>query len=449
MSVGHEKGTTIIRDLGDGLILRNPTAEDTEALVEMNADVLRNYDATEPDETVAAWTRELMGGGHPTVGLEDITVMEDTRTGALVSSVVLISQMWSYGGVEVPVGLPELVSTRPEYRRRGLIRAQMEVLHARSTGRGHLLQAILGIPWYYRQFGYEMALEAHGGTRVYLPQIPKLKEGEGEPYRIRPAAESDLPLMATLYDVGMKRYRVSGVRDLDLWRYELLRRDQGHTDHREFRILETPVGEPVGFLAHPSVLWGSAMAITMLEVKPGIGWFQVMPPVLRYLRTAGEEIAGREGRPCDALMIVLGTAHPTYEALPAGVPRETDPYAFYLRIPDLPSFLRHVAPALEDRLRESVLCGHTGELKLSFYRGGLQLTFEEGHLTAVESWEPGDCQDGNAAFPGLIFLQLLMGFRSLKELRYAFPDCWANGDETEALLNALFPKQASLVWQLA
>jgi hypothetical protein len=49
-----------------------------------------------------------------------------------------------------------------------------------------------------------------------------------------------------------------------------------------------------------------------------------------------------------------------------------------------------------------------------------------------------------AAFPPLVFLQLLFGYRSLAELRYAFPDCEASHEGT-LLLNALFPKQPSLV----
>ena len=52
---------------------------------------------------------------------------------------------------------------------------------------------------------------------------------------------------------------------------------------------------------------------------------------------------------------------------------------------------------------------------------------------------------GAAAFPDLTFLQLLFGYRSFEELQYAFADC----DEAQALLTALFPKQASGVWPVA
>jgi len=34
-------------------------------------------------------------------------------------------------------------------------------------------------------------------------------------------------------------------------------------------------------------------------------------------------------------------------------------------------------------------------------------------------------------------------------LRYAFADCWVDGEEPRALLEVLFPKQVSDVWPVA
>ena len=141
--------------------------------------------------------------------------------------------------------------------------------------------------------------------------------------------------------------------------------------------------------------------------------------------------------------------HPFFAAAQDRLPQIRRPYAWYLRVADLPGFLRHVAPVLEERLARSIAVGHTGELKLSFYRSGVRLAFEAGRLTAVEPWLPTHDDGGSAAFPGLSFLQLLFGYRSLEELRGAFPDCWADGDTPRALLGILFPKQPSDFWPVA
>ena len=77
------------------------------------------------------------------------------------------------------------MGTLPEYRRRGLVRIQFDVLHAWSRQRGELVQVITGIPNYYRQFGYEYAIDLDGGRCVYPSLIPELKDGEAEAYRFR------------------------------------------------------------------------------------------------------------------------------------------------------------------------------------------------------------------------------------------------------------------------
>src|SRR3954454_21898795 len=144
------------RDLGGGLILRGATAADATAIVAFNRRT-HSWSSTMPlREAFADWTRDLLDGGHPTTGPGDFTVVEDTATGAIVSTLGLIAQTWSYGGIPIAVRRPELVGTDPAYRRRGLVRAQLEVVHDWAAARGMLVLGITGIPWYYRQFGYEM-----------------------------------------------------------------------------------------------------------------------------------------------------------------------------------------------------------------------------------------------------------------------------------------------------
>ena len=103
---------------------------------------------------------------------------------------------------------------------------------------------------------------------------------------------------------------------------------------------------------------------------------------------------------------------------------------------------------MEHRLAQSVLVGHTGEMEISRYHDGLRLMFEQGKLVDVDFWQPIGAEDGTVGFPGLTFLQLLFGYRSLEELKYAFADCWTLNDEAQLLLEALFPKESSNVWGL-
>lgn len=121
-------------------------------------------------------------------------------------------------------------------------------------------------------------------------------------------------------------------------------------------------------------------------------------------------------------------------------------YAWYLRVADLAAFLHRIGPVLERRLANSILIGHTGELRLDFYTEGLRLAFEEGRLAEAENLPPG-VEKPQAGFPPGTFLALLFGYRSLDDLRRAYPDVWAEG-EAQMLLEALFPPHPSWVLPL-
>lgn len=220
------KGETILRQLGDGLILRRSRPEDAEALAKFNRAIHTDND---PDgQCIAAWTRDLLTRPHPTFSPNDFTIVEETTTGRIISTMNLISQTWSYEEIKFGVGRPELVGTLPEFRNRGLVRIQFEEVHKWSAERGEMVQAITGIPFYYRQFGYEMALDLDARRFGSEAQLPKIKEGETEPYLIRAARESDLPFIEELYDRTKKRSMIACERTPELFRYELKGRSQNN-----------------------------------------------------------------------------------------------------------------------------------------------------------------------------------------------------------------------------
>jgi hypothetical protein len=446
------------KDLGDGLILRRASRDDTEAVAAFNSKVHLSssgpFERREPHRGVAAFTRDLMSGNHPTCHASDFTVIEDTRAGSIVSSTCLIGQWFCYEGVELDAGLPELVGTHPDYRRRGLVKEQFGVLHRWSKERGHLMQAIAGIPYYYRRFGYEMAVYMYAGRRIYVQDIPgkpsSSPEGQGFPrfYHLRPATASDARFLSDVDHLARGRYLLTSSRDEGLWRYEVAGRDPESEESLEVRIVENAAGEPAGYVCHTRALRDGTLEVDGYELVNGVSWLEVTPFVLSELAEIGNKHASDEKK-FASLTFALGEHHPLYDAIPEPPLYRldrNDHYAFYVRVLDLPGFLRHVAPVLERRLAASVAAGHTGEVKVSFYGGGLRLELEGGRLSAVEHWSPTVEEEGNAAFPDLTFLQLLFGHRSLEELDRAFADCSPGSGDARVLLGALFPRRPSALW---
>jgi hypothetical protein len=437
-----------IRDLGDGLILKQATVDDTGRLADYNARQLSNEGPDHPEEIVRHWTVDLMTN-HPITKPGDFTYVEDTQKERIVSSLCLIPQNWAYEDILFGVGRVEMVSTHREYRHKGLVRAQFEVFHQWSGERGHKMQAITGIPYFYRQFGYEMTLSLGGSRRGYRPHVPKLKKDQTEPYQIRPADPGDISFIGDLYDRGRKRSLLSCIRDQEIWRYEMMEQHEGFRG--KMCIIETLDSDPVGFIWHNSKLHGSGLELFNYELKSDTDWSAVTPTVIRYLETKGREFAKQEeDKEWNGYYFSLGTHHPAYDVAAKYLPEKTTPYTWYIRVSDLPDFIQYIIPALNRRLAESEFSAYQGELTLDFHRTGLKIKLEDGKVASADHWQPSTETRGDLAFPDHAFLHLLCGFRSFDELEAFYPDCY-KGKKSEAsnLVNVLFPKRPSNVLGIA
>jgi len=391
----------IIRELENGLIIRRSTLEDSDALVKFNVNIHQEgeWDAKGLED----WTLDLISGEGPTFDTGDFTLVEDTKTGEIVSSCCLISQTWSYEG----------------------------------------------IPYYYRRFGYEMTLNLSGGRAGYDMHLPDLKEDEKEPYTLRPAVEADIPFLMLTYENGFARSMINALWDESLWRYELTGKRKYNINRRDLFVIEDQGGNPAGFLGTPPIKWGKMSVATLYELAPGHAWTAVTPSVIRFLWERGARLGEEQDQEQKMFGFWLGESHPVYEAVVTKLPRVRKPYSYFMRVSDLPAFLELIKPVLERRLAESAFASHSGELKLNFYKDGLKMELENGLIETIEALAFEDPESSSASFPDLTFLHLVFGHRSMGELKYAFTDCLTKDDETEHLLDALFPKQPSEIWAVS
>ena len=443
------KSELFIRDLGDGLILRHGSVEDADALADINSRMHSDDGPDQPNLGIGAWIQDLVAKPHPTLVPSDFTVVEETSTGKIVSTLCLIPQTWTFDGIEFGVGRPELVCTLPEFRKRGLVRVQMEEVHKWSTDRGHLVQVITGIPYFYRQFGYDMALNLSGARRGFEPHVPALKEGETEPFNIRLAVDGDVDFILKTYESHERKQAISCKRTPEIVRYEMTGKSALSIIRYEKMIIEDTNGKHIGYFEHPNELWFGGVACVYFALAEGASWLAVAPSVVRYLWKKGAEIAERESTTRTSFSFNLGEQHPIYEVLDDKLPTVRKPYAYYVRVPDVPAFLTQVKPALEKRLAESAAVGYSGELRVGFYKDGFRMVFENGKITSIESIKHNTDRDVDVSFPNYTFLHVLFGHRSFDELRHAFVDCYVHNPTARVLINALFPKRDSFVQAVA
>lgn len=431
--------------MGDNLVLRFATRKDTDELVDFNARL-------HEDSAAGLAVRDLTSGKHPTTQAGDFTVVEDTKTRKIVSSMCLISQTWSYGGTPFKLGRPEFVATELDYRRRGLVRKQFDVIHAVSAQRRELMLGITGIPWYYRLFGYEMALDLEANRILDGTHIPTRKKGLPETCRLRIRSTDDNAFIRELYQHSADRHIFACPRSASTWEYEFNGRSEGSGARFEWTIIEDLVGTRLGYVGSFPKLWDFSdnvcFWVSQLELKPGIGYLHLMPSLLRALWAKARKTPvaqDNKNRKAKGIIFTLGRDHQAYIAMPKNLLRNEDSYAWYIRIPDIIAFLRHIRPALEKHLVGTVAEAYTGELNLNFYRSGMYMKFEAGRISDISGWSPDSVEDGDAQFPDMIFWQLLCGRCRTNELTSRFADCSAT-DSAAVLLDILFPPFTGEVW---
>jgi hypothetical protein len=432
---------SVTKDLGGGLVLRSASSDDADALDEFMTEVFLERDGS-PDPAVVRWGRDLVELPHPTFRPELFSIVEDTATGEIVSGTCLIPQTWRYGDIPFAVGRPELVGVREEYRGRGLMRRHLDVVHRRSDEMGHLAQAITGVPWLYRRFGYEMAVALGGGRRCPIGAVPDLKDGEREQFTFRPAAGADAGFLAATYGAAMERYPVSTLLDEGVWRYLVEGRSPDNVHRRPVEVIERS-GEPVGMVVRAPRGWEGALWVTVCELIEGVSWGEAGPAVLRRLRALASEM---EERPW--ALRFSAADHPLYAAAPHLLSSVGPGYAWYIRVPDLVGFLGHVTPVLEARLAAGPFRGHTGRVQLNLYTSGISFQVSGGALEVGE-WTPGHVEDGDVAVPDPLFLRMVFGSSSFEELQRVMPDCVPWTPAAVPLLEAMFPKRPASVMGLA
>ena len=453
----------VIADLGDGLIMRSAVREDADALAEFCAKVFMDEPLAEFSGTgteaywIAKWIHDLLGKPHPTLSPDDIIIVEDVEKGCIASTTTYLTQPWSYNGVEFEIGRAEIVGTGREYRNRGLVREQFNLIHRWAAERGHLIQVVLGIPSYYRLFGYEYALPAEGGRYTPIASLPRWGRSEERKFQLRDATEDDVPFITRVLKDSAQRSMVSAVFREEEVRYFTFDRTARSAVCHKTAILcksdEEGLGEPIGVLMYAMVIEIDEGVILRMEMSASRYWREALPSLLKELRELTAKAAEGHHDPEREIKSIrqdLQPDHPAYVFDDGALGHEPErQYGWYVRVPDVAAFLRKISPALEARIAASLHAGITGDVEIRVDRDRITISFADGNITSVEHREAVHRENASggymasARFPGQTFLAVLFGMRSVAETIAAHTDANAGSKSSRHLMETLFPKRSS------
>ena len=182
-------------------------------------------------------------------------------------------------------------------------------------------------------------MDLDGGRAGAGPNLPSLKSDQPSPFHFRPALAADIPFISQCYADNCQRDLIASVWDQDMWRHEILEKSPKNVNRRDLYLIENTNGESLGFIALPPNLWGKMLPCTHYSLKPGASWLEATPYVLRFVWDRGQELAKAEGTNCDSFGMWLHDNHPVFQVASNRMVFRRDPYAWYMRVPDLAGFL--------------------------------------------------------------------------------------------------------------
>ena len=411
--------------LNDRYVTRRAGADEGEQLKQL-------FDAVFHPEDVGTLALTLFD--HlPRMKPQHWFVAVDKASEQMVAGFALIPWTLELEGIRLQVAEQGIVGTLEAHRGRGLMHQLNTEFDLTLQEEGFDLAMIQGIPGFYQQFGFHYALPLENHINVALHTISGKEDGARDTFTIRLADTADIPFLLQQDEIYRSRFSVATVRDESNWRY-LLTESRATEYGSEFWIMEQQGVGPRFYCRIPKDGFGTGLIVS--EISDDIS-FGAMEELLRF--------CGQKAQERDKPYIRLNL-HSDSSAGRMAVAMGAEagkPYAWQVKLPDLPGYLKKIGPVLEKRLRQSPLSGYSGALRLNLYKQSVDLVWKDGKLIEVRPGQ-GECSDA-LNLGADMFAALGLGHRSWRELRHIRPDTYPSSGQSALLIEALFPPTTSWI----
>lgn len=410
------------QEISNGLILRNACAEDIPALLEHFRAV---HGIGALDEL------RVMLEHYPRFTWEDSFVIVNPESGEIASCVILLQNSWTLEGIQFLTVEMEAVGTLEDYRYRGQIRLLNEAFENRVSEIQPAFQAIAGIPNFYRNFGYEFAANLGGGYSVAPASIPTLPEGEEEPVSFETVTSQNFNEFMQYRETHQARNTWNRT-----WRRTL------HPEDSAYLIFEPSSEEQESFYFYLLKEQNKIVGIFYLArwekridvVELYLDNYRHLDAVLRFASKKSDEWSGIPFRVTPPNQAQVRE----YLRLRAQV-KNINRYAWYIKIPSIPRFIRIMGPLLSKRLNNTEFHEFTGELMITDYKRGYTLSFDSGEFKKITKATDKDPAMYHLRMPWGALTRLLMGYETFDSLASHEPDATCSSF-MQPLVRLLFPQ---------
>ena len=375
----------------------------------------------------------------PKLDRESNFYIRDLDKGMIVSAASAIPSVWMYENI--PLTNLELgwVGTLKEYRRKGLARTLYTHFEEILRHGEYHISTIMGIPHYYRQFGYDFILPLDRKVQLRIDQIPVPNDESHKSIVFRKAHHDDIPSLIRLYDKHSRKMLVHAARTKDLW--ELQERFHKEFEQEFKTIVLERKGRVVGYfrLCIRGAKKRSHQGLWLSVMESSITTFDDVLQTLQYLR-------GRAAKENTCRIELVGPAINNLCRVAQDLGGHVDiGWKYQIRIPNMARFLNRIRPALESHLVGTMFEGMTRELAINTYEHCYLLPFVKGKLAAVKDIGMQEVDEYRTfRTPPNDLVRLVLGDYTIEELRNQNID-FIVSKELKPLVETLFPKRNSFI----
>ena len=404
-------------------------------------ELLKFQSIVHPNDDVEELRRQMEQ--LPGFGREMNYYIRDLDENKIVSAINSYPFIWNYENI--PLRNLELgwVSTLPEYRRQGLQKLLYSYFNNLLIEGNYDISSIQGIPYFYRQFGYDFVLPMNRTVWVRTTQIPSVNEAISPEYmklKIRKAEKKDIPSMIELFDALNQRLLVYATRSRELWEIQESMKKQFENNFQSFVVLDG--SKIIGYFRIVLEInkEGPLNKSLLTIIESNITTYGGVQRVIQFLYNEAVQndipLIGSQGPSFNPLSHVLAAL--------GG--QEKVQWKFQIRIPNMTRFLQKITPVLEKRLKGTMFEGLTYDVKMNTFQNCYSLKFVNGKISEVTNLGPQEVRESLAfRSPPNDLVRLVLGAYSIEELEQNNIDFIVRGD-VRLIAETLFPKKESSVY---
>jgi len=404
-------------------------------------ELLKFHSIVHPDDDVEELRRQI---DHlPGFSQEMNYYIRDLDKGIIVTALNSIPFIWNYE--DIPLRNLELgwVGTLKEYRRKGLNKSLYSHFNNLLLSGNYDISTIQGIPYYYRQFGYDFVIPMDRTVWIRTNQIQPFDEKSLPEYmkmKVRPAEKKDIPSMMDLFDGLNQGLLVYAPRSQELWEIQETMKKQFENEFQTYVVVAG--SKIIGYfrLVKKNDREGFPNKSTLTVIESSISTFN---GVLRTLQFLYVEAVQND-------ILLIGSQGPSFNSLSKvmeNVGGSGKPWWKYqVRIPNMVRFLQKISPVLERRLVGTMFEGLTYDVIMNTFQNCYSVNFSNGKIIDISDLGPQqviDNQDFRAQPNDL--LRLVLGAYSIKEIEQNNIDFIVRGS-VRLITEALFPKRESSIY---